>query len=179
MFASTIGEADRWFPEDVYASLRSLSASMLRDERPGHTLQPTALANEAFLRLSAQRTLAEAPRERLLALAAIMIRRILVDHYRKKSAVRRGGDRSSITRVDADRFSDPHASTADPSTILAVEEAIRKLESLDRSKADLVIQRFYGGMTIAEIASLRGDSTRCVERQWAFARAWLGRELSP
>jgi len=158
-------------PEAVYVQLRGFAAAMLDQESPGHTLQPTALVHEAYLRLVAQRELSGASREQVLALGAMMIRRVLIDHYRHKSALKRGGE--DARRVDHEEtVDDVHAG------VLAIEEALAKLESLDPGKARIVILKFYGGMSVDQIASLSGDSPRKVARDWAFARAWLGRELS-
>ena len=158
------------FPEAVYAELRAIAATLLDRETPGHTLQPTALVHEAYLRLVCQRGLSDAPRERLLAIGAMMIRRVLLDHYRHKAALKRGG---GAGRAEPDRT--PAEERID---VLVVEDALAKLERFDPDKARLVEMKFYGGMSVEQIATLRDESPRKVARDWAFARAWLGRELS-
>ncbi|MBC7772800.1 MAG: RNA polymerase subunit sigma-70 [Pyrinomonadaceae bacterium] len=158
-------------PDAVYTQLRGLAAAMLEQESPGHTLQPTALVHEAYIRLAAQRELSGATREQILALGAIMIRRVLVDHYRHKTALKRGGENGRRVEYEASTL-DPRDGT------LAIEEALAKLETLDPGKARIVILKFYGGMSVEQIASLQGESPRKVARDWAFARAWLGMELS-
>ena len=168
--ATTEGLSEK-FPEAVYAQLRGLAAAMLDREVPGHTLQPTALVNEAYLRLAAQRELVGANREQLLALGATMIRRVLVDHYRGKTALKRGG--TGAKRVDLEAAAEDGCED-----MMAVEEALAKLEQIDPGKAQVVVLKFYGGMSVEQIAALHGDSPRKVARDWAFARAWLGRELS-
>ena len=158
-------------PEAVYAQLRAIAATLLDRESPGHTLQPTALVHEAYLRLAAQRELAEASREQLLAIGAMMIRRVLVDYYRRKTALKRGGG--------ADRVEAHSAAVEQRADVLIIEDVLAKLERLDADKARLVEMKFYGGMSVAQIAAFRGASPRQVARDWAFARAWLGRELTP
>lgn len=170
MTSATTIETIQRFPEAVYTQLRGLAAAMLLRELPGHTLQPTALVNEAYLRLAAQREFEHHSREQLLALGAVMIRRVLIDHYRQATAQKRGG---GLARVEHE------SSILDSNAgVMAVEDALEKLERLDPAKANLVVLRFYGGMSIDQIATLHGDSPRKVARDWAFARAWLGRELS-
>lgn len=159
------------FPEAVYAQLRAIAAIMLDREVPGHTLQPTALANEVYVRLATQHELVGAPREQLLAIGATMVRRVLVDHYRHKTALKRGGRGRS--RIDLEQVG-----VEDQVDLLVVEEAIAKLERVDPRRARLVVLKFYGGMTVEQIAEMQGDSPRTVARDWAFARAWLGRELN-
>jgi RNA polymerase sigma-70 factor, ECF subfamily len=158
------------FPEAVYSQLRGLAAAMLEHEEPGHTLQPTALVNEAYLRLAAQRELGGASHEQILALGATMIRRVLVDHYRTRTALKRGGH---AQRVDLE-LAEPKIAQ----DYAALEDALAKLEQIDPEKAKIVVMKFYGGMSVEQIATVQGDSPRKVARDWAFARAWLGRELA-
>lgn len=156
--------------EAVYEQLRGIAAAMLDREIPGHTLQPTALVNEAYVRLAAQQNLPGYTRDQLLGLGATMIRRVLVDHYRRKHALKRGGG-SKRVQLDAGVFYPVEG-------ILALEDALAKFEKIDPAKANLVVLKFFGGLSVDQISQLVGDSPRKVARDWAFARAWLGRELS-
>lgn len=158
--------------ETMYAELRDLAGSMMRSERAGHTLQPTALANEACLRI-ARHGLPELPREQRLALAARVLEQVLVDHARKHTAAKRGGG-SVRLELDENLLSD----TTEPVDFEALRRALAKLRSLHARQAEVVTLRLLAGLSAAQIAGLIGVSTRTVEGDWAVALAWLRRELA-
>lgn len=157
----------------VYDELRSLASAHLRRERAGGTLDTTAVVHEAWLRVQDQRTLDPGNREQFLGLAAQAIRRILVDHARRRRARKRGGDRVRVAMGDG------AAAGAAPGTdVLALDEALDRLRSLHERQARVVELRFFGGLDVPETARVLGISARSVEGDWAVARAWLRRELS-
>jgi len=156
----------------VYDELRALAAVYLRQERPDHTLEPTAVVNEAFLRMVDQRKTDWKSRAHFIAVAASMIRRVLIDHARAAKAAKRGG---SWSRVTLDR---PIVEGVDHIEMLALEDALKKLEALDERQARVVELRFFGGLGAAETAHVIGVSQRTVEGDWAMAKAWLRRELT-
>jgi RNA polymerase sigma factor (TIGR02999 family) len=155
----------------VYTELRALAAQHLRREAPGHTLQPTALVHEAWLRLRGVAG-AGADRERFLALASRTIRHILVDHARARRAQKRGGGERRLTLAD-DVFADQGPGLE----VLALEEALEKLAELHPRQAQVVELRFFGGLEVAEVARALAVSQRTAEGDWTVARAWLRREL--
>ena len=159
---------DRMLPV-VYGELRRLAAHYLSHERPGHTLQPTALVHEAYLRLVDQRRADWRNRAQFLGLAAGMMRRILVNHARDRAAAKRGGDaeRVSLSLVEAPSGGSPDVD------IIALEDALQRLAALDERKSRVVELKFFGGLTTAEIAEVLQLSGATVEREWSFARAWL------
>ncbi len=152
----------------VYGELHRLAARYLGRERPDHTLQPTALVHEAYLRLGQQREVDWRNRAQVLGLAAGIMRRILVNHARDRAAAKRNGDRErvSLSLVEA-------PSGARELDLLALESALERLTSLDARKARVVELRFYGGLNMDEIAEVLEISRATVERDWSFARAWL------
>jgi len=157
---------------DVYVELRSLAARYLRRERKDHTLQPTALVHEAYLKLVGETRVNWQGRAHFLAIAAQAMREILVDHARRHHAAKRGGNRHRIALddnlvIESSREVD----------LLALEDALNKLAKLDPCQAKMIELRFFGGMTIAEVAKVMGMSKRSVEREWTMVRAWLRREL--
>jgi len=157
----------------VYDELRALAAEHLSRERPGHTLQPTALVHEAYMRLARlDRIRFENERDFLVA-ASGAIRRVLVDHARTKGAVKRG---CGAQRVTLSGLADD-ASEASVD-LLALDDALEKLGRKDARKARVAELRYFGGLTIAETASSLSVSTTTVENDWSMARAWLQRELS-
>ncbi|MGI9515437.1 MAG: sigma-70 family RNA polymerase sigma factor [Pirellulaceae bacterium] len=156
----------------VYDELRRLAASYLNYERPGHTLRPTGLVHEAYLKLAGQN--AEiAGRTHFFALAAQAMRRILVDHARTRNRVKRGGGLNRISFDDA-----LVVNLENEGDLLAVDEALSRLAELDPRQAQIVEMRFFGGMTVEEVAEALGLSRRTVEREWTMARAWLRQQLS-
>lgn len=157
----------------VYQDLHALAGAFLRQERPGHTLQPTALVNEAYLRLVDQRRGDWKDKAHFVAIASQAMRRVLVDHARTRNRVKRGGGRIRAV-VDADMvFVDDPAED-----ILALDDALTRLAAINPQAARTVEMRCFGGLTIEQSASLLGTSQSTVERQWRYARAWLHRELS-
>ena len=162
---------DRLLPL-VYAELRRLAARKLLDEPAGHTLQATALVHEAYLRLvgSAPRTWRS--RAHFFAAAAEAMRRILIDNARRKGRLKRGGDRR---KVDLDAI-DPAATTTS-GDLVALDEALGRLEEEDRVKADLVRLRFFAGLTLEQAAELLGISRATASRYWSYARAFLYHEI--
>ena len=152
----------------VYEELHRLAALYLSRERPDHTLQPTALVNEAYLRLINQRQVDWRNRAQFLGVAANMMRRILVNHARDRAAEKRAGDRERVSLSLVELSSNP--SDVD---LIALETALDKLTALDERKASVVELRFFGGLTMDEVAEVLEISRATVEREWSFARAWL------
>jgi RNA polymerase sigma factor (TIGR02999 family) len=163
---------------EVYAELRRLAAAQLAREAPGQTLQPTALVHEAYLRLVPLAP-AESPgtqsveRNRFLAAAATAMRRILIDRARARKAQKRGGGRGRAD-VDPDQVAAPER----PDDLLALDEALTRLAEKDPRKVRLVELRYFAGLTLDEAAAALDISPATADRDWAFARAWLHRELS-
>ena len=157
----------------VYDELRKLAAARMAAEAPGHTLQPTALVHEAYLRLVGPADGSRWDgRGHFFAAAAEAMRRILVEQARRKKALRRGGRAVGQVLREDDRVSAPVSDE-----VLDLDEALRKFESVDRQAAQVVKLRIFAGMTIEESAQALGVSTRTADRSWAYARAWLSREL--
>jgi len=157
----------------VYDELRRLAAAYMRRERPGQTLQATALVHEAYLRLvDTEKVQHWNSRGHFFAAAAEAMRRILVDNARHKRARKRGGE---LVRQDLDALE--IALPEIPEDVLALDEALNKLAVTDKTAADLVQLRFFAGLPLPEIAHLLGISPRTADRLWAFARAWLHLEM--
>jgi len=156
----------------VYVELHRLARAHLRGERADHTLQATALVNEAYLRLVDQTRVQWQNRAHFFGTAAQMMRRILVDHTRGRRSAKRGGD---AVRVELDEAL-AVAETRDVD-LLALDAALERLEALDPRQASLVVQRFFGGLTIEEAAESLGISPATAKRDWATAKIWLRREL--
>ena len=156
----------------VYEELRRIAAGYMRHERPGHTLQPTALVNEAYVRLIGQKRVSWQNRAHFFGIAAELMRRVLIDHARRRQADKRGAGR---LRVSTD------VELADGSSLdfdmLAIDGALSRLERLDAPQARIVELRFFGGLTVEETAKVAGVSTATVKREWRRARAWLRREV--
>jgi RNA polymerase sigma factor (TIGR02999 family) len=157
----------------VYDEMRAIASRHLASERAGHTLQPTALVHEAFLKMVNQDAVDWKGKAHFLAVAAKQMRRILVDHAKTKGRQKRGGGRQRISLQE-----ELTISPRDDADVLAVEEALHKLAELNPLQANIVEKRFYGGMTVEEVAEVLGVSKRAVERQWTAIRAWLRRELA-
>jgi RNA polymerase sigma factor (TIGR02999 family) len=155
----------------IYHDMRRLAASHLGSERPDHTLQPTALVHEAYVKLIDQRTTDWKDRLHFFAVASRIIRRILIDHARARLADKRGGDRTLVSLADHD----PAApSSGAPSVdLLALDEALDELARLDEQQARIVELRYFGGCSIEEIAQVLEIGKRTVDRDWQAARAWL------
>lgn len=158
---------------EVYNQLHRLAVAYMRRERPGHTLQPTALVNEAYLRLVGQREISSENRAQFFGVAAQMMRRVLVDHARSKLRAKRAGLQQKVT-LDEARIS-PTDQSAD---LVALDEALRRLEEIDPRQVRIVELRFFGGLTEEETAKLLGISARTVNRDWQVARAWLHAKIA-
>jgi RNA polymerase sigma factor (TIGR02999 family) len=160
----------------VYAELRRQAQLALRREDAGHTLQPTALVHEAWLRLGDQHDARWESRTQFFALAAQMMRRVLLDHARTRLARKRGGGGVRVSLGGVDR-SEPEGSSLDAVELIALNDALDRLAVLDPQKARLVDLRYFAGLSIPEAAAALGVSTATVSREWAIARMWLRREL--
>ena len=169
----------------VYGELRKIAARYISRERPGQTLQATALVNEAFVRLAAERPREFQNRTHFVAIAALSMRQILVQRARARRAAKRGGAPIRVTLDDAN-IARPHADAARAAggghapgdiDVLALDEALTRLAVLDPEQARIVELRYFGGLTVEETADAVGVSPATVKRQWAMARAWLKRAL--
>jgi RNA polymerase sigma factor (TIGR02999 family) len=157
----------------VYAELRRRAASLMRRERPNHTLQATALVHEAFLQLIGQDRTDWQGRAHFFAVASQLMRRILVDHARARLRDKRGGD---VVRVSLD---EGHGlSIQKDADVLALDDALERLAELDPRQAEIVSMRFFGGLSVEEVAAVLGVSMRTVEGEWTLIKAWIRRELS-
>lgn len=167
--------ADR--PDDLlpalYDELRALAAREMRREATGHTLQPTALVHEAYLRLVGGAPATWESRAHFLNLAAQVMRRILVEHARGRGRHKRGGDRLRVTLDEQFAAGDTQADLTD------IDEALERLASLDARKAKVVELRFFAGLSVEETAKVLAVSEPTVKRDWQFAKAWIQRELQP
>jgi RNA polymerase sigma factor (TIGR02999 family) len=157
----------------VYDELRRLARAFLSREREGHTLQPTALVNEAYLRLVDQTRVNWQNRAHFYGIAASMMRRVLIDHARAHATEKRGG---GAIRLSIDDIQVPLEQRA--ASFIALDEALKTLEQMDERKCKVVEMRFFGGLTDEEIAEALGVTTRTVLRDWKKAKLWLYRELS-
>jgi RNA polymerase sigma factor (TIGR02999 family) len=156
----------------VYEELRRLAAAYIRRERPGQTLQPTALVHEAYLRLLKDRPDRWQNRAHFCAIAAHSMRQILIERARARGAQKRGGDQPRVTLDEA------LVAGAEPTVdLVALDRALERLEAIDPDQARLVELRFFGGLTIEETAEAMNTSPATVKRHWMVARAWLAREL--
>jgi RNA polymerase sigma factor (TIGR02999 family) len=156
----------------VYDELRRLAAAYLRRERPGQTLQPTALVHEAYLRLIKDRPGRWQNRAHFCAIAAHSMRQILIERARARGALKRGGVQARVTLDEGLVAGEPRAID-----LVALDDALERLEQLDAEQARLVELRFFGGLTIEETAEAMGLSPATIKRHWTVARAWLAREL--
>ena len=155
----------------VYSELRQVAARCMRRERPGHTLQPTALVHEAFLRLTGAANVEWRDRAHFFGVAARLMRQILVDYARKHDALKRGGARITMSDdmfISEDRLEE----------VIAWDEVLGRLEVLDSRQGRIVELRFFAGLNVEEIAEVMEISTPTVKREWASAKAWLHRELT-
>jgi RNA polymerase sigma factor (TIGR02999 family) len=152
----------------VYEELRRIAGAYMRRERPDHTLQPTALVHEAYLRLVDQRRVNWTNRAQFVGIAAVMMRRILVNHARDRAAAKRGANLRVISLADAEA----PAAAADLD-VVALHDALERLAAIDARKSRIVELKFFGGLTTAEIGGVLNLSHATVEREWSFARAWL------
>jgi RNA polymerase sigma factor (TIGR02999 family) len=163
--------AERLMPL-IYDELRRLADAYLRRERSDHTLQPTALVNEAYLRLVDQSRVDWQNRHHFYGIAAQMMRRVLVDHAREHAAEKRGGPRRKVSLDESDIPTDERAAD-----LVALDEALRKLAEVFPRKGRVVEMRFFGGFSVEETAGVLGVSDKTVMREWESAKLWLYREL--
>jgi RNA polymerase sigma factor (TIGR02999 family) len=167
-------DAENALMERVYGELRRLAASYMRRERVSKTLQPTAVVHEAFVRLLPQRSVSWENRAHFFGIAAKMMRRVLVDHARRKKAIKR--DAGSGEPVSISGVASP-AREADQVDVLALNEALSALAALDARQAEIVEMRFFAGLTVEEIAEVLDVSPATVKREWATAKMWLRRQM--
>lgn len=158
----------------VYNELRRLAARYMQEERVGHTLQPTALVHEAYLRLTNQDRINWRNRAQFMGVAGQLMRRILVDHARKRCAGKRGGSLLTLDEGAARQLAD----VSKPEEILAVHLTLERLERLDPQQGKLVELRYFAGLSAEETAEAMGLSLRTVEREWTTAKAWLRAQLA-
>jgi RNA polymerase sigma factor (TIGR02999 family) len=157
----------------VYEELRYLARNYMRQERPGHTLQATALVHEAFMRIMDWKNVEWKNRAHFFAVAAQMMRRILVDHARARHNLKRGGEWKRVTLSEAEFLPGKL-----PTDIIAIDNALQALERVDRRKSQVVELRFFGGLTVEETAEVLKLSSDTVLNDWRFAKSWLLRELA-
>lgn len=157
----------------VYDELRAVAHKYFKHQRLDHTLQPTALVNEAFLKLIDQSNLEWQNRAHFLAVAAKAMRQILIDHARERQALKRGGEFCRVTMAEGQT----PVTEPDPE-ILDLEECLQRLAAIDPRQSRVVELRFFGGLTVEEVAHVLGVSKATVEAEWRMARAWIRRELS-
>jgi RNA polymerase sigma factor (TIGR02999 family) len=167
----------------VYAELRRQAQLVMRREDEGHTLQPTALVHEAWMRLGDQHDAHWESRTQFFAVAAQMMRRVLLDHARTRHALKRGVGAVRVSLGEGDFFAaasgagSGHNTPIDPLDVIALDDALARLAVLDPQKAQLVELRYFAGLSIPESAEALGVSTATIGREWAIARMWLRREL--
>jgi RNA polymerase sigma factor (TIGR02999 family) len=162
---------DQLMPQ-VQHELHRIADRYMATERPGHDLQATALINEAYLRLVDWKDIQWADRAHFFAMAANMMRRVLVDHARRRNRAKRGGDAIQVSLLEA-----AHVPIAERADVLMLDEALQRLEALDPRKSRIVELRFFGGLSLEETAAALEISVGTVRRDWTLARAWLSREL--
>jgi RNA polymerase sigma factor (TIGR02999 family) len=172
-----VGDADafRALMPIVYEELRALAAHYLQSERSDHTLQPTALVHEAYLRLAGGREVQLRNRSHFYGAAAQVMRRVLVDHARQRRALKRGG--AAANTLSLEEAADPVIDTR--LDFLALDEALDALDRIAPEKARVVELRYFGGLSVDETAAYLSIAPITVKRHWAFARAWLLRQLQP
>ncbi len=160
----------------VYAELRKIAQRLFVRESPGHTLQPTAIVHEAYLKLVDQKRADLKSRTHFIAVGAQAMRRLLVDHARKRGAAKRGSAKPNIDLMDV--LDSTAQLELDLDQIMSVHDALEKLTQFDQRQALIVTLRFFGGLTVEEIAEVIGVSVGTVARDWRHARAWLQVEIS-
>jgi RNA polymerase sigma-70 factor, ECF subfamily len=158
--------------EETYEHMRRLAASYLQLESATVTLSPTVLVHEAYVKLTKQISDKYQSRGHFLAIAATMMRRILVDHARARNRIKRGGEQVRVV-FDEDATIAPSRD----SDVIALDEVLQELQKLDERQAKIVEMRFFGGMTVPEVAEVLGLSTRTIENEWKMCRAWLRKRL--
>jgi RNA polymerase sigma-70 factor (ECF subfamily) len=159
-------EAGDW--DEIYRRLRTIAGRFMREQRRDHTLSPTALANEAYVKISGWKNAPGVDREHLVAVAATAMRQILVNHARRRSRLKRGGDAQRIPLGDH-----LFAATTGESDLLEIDDALNELMKLDPRKGRIVELRFFGGLTVDQVAALLDLSRSTIESEWRSARAWL------
>jgi len=173
----SLGEGDGSAADElfsiIYGELRRVADRVMQGERSDHTLQPTALVHEAYLRLARGKHPGVRSGSELIGIAARLMRQILVNHAHHRRTLRRGGDRARVAL-------DPTLAMFEDRCVdlLALDDALDRLAALDARQARVVELRFFGGMTVEETAGALGTSVRTVEREWTLARAWLRREIA-
>ncbi len=172
-----VNEGDSTAPKEllplVYAELRKLAGGYLKNERPDHTLQPTALVHEAYIRLVDWENVSWQNRSHFFAVSAQVMRNILVDHARKKKAEINGGNLQKIELDEAISFSAERQVD-----LVDLDDALKELEKLDERQSKIIELRFFAGLTIEETAHALNISAKTVSREWDFVRAWLYRRLN-
>jgi RNA polymerase sigma factor (TIGR02999 family) len=158
--------------ELIYAELRRIAARQFREERPGHTLQPTALVNEAYLRLVAHNGQTWESRAHFFGAAAVIMRRVLIDHARASRADKRGGGQAAVMLDEASQ-----AVNGPSIDLLALDVALTDLARISPRQGRIVELRYFGGLSVPETAEALGLNPRTVDRDWAAAKAWLRRRL--
>jgi RNA polymerase sigma factor (TIGR02999 family) len=162
---------DRLMPQ-VRQELHRIADRYMAAERPGHDLQATALINEAYIRLVDWKNIQWADRAHFFGMAANMMRRVLVDHARRRDRVKRGGEAMQVSLLEA-----AHVPAPERADVLALDQALQQLEQFDPRKSRIVEMRFFGGLSLEEAAEALNVSVATVRRDWSLARAWLFREL--
>jgi RNA polymerase sigma factor (TIGR02999 family) len=157
----------------IYGELRGLARFYLRQERPDHTLQPSDLVHEAYLRLANEKDIDWQNRAHFFGIAAVRMRHILVEHARGRRAAKRGGGEYRLSLSEVDRQAEER-----DVNLLALDDALRRLEALDPQKSRIVEMRYFAGLTIEETAEALRISPATVKRDWSMARAWLRSEIS-
>lgn len=157
----------------IYGELKQLAAAQLRKERPGHSLQTTALVHEAYLRITNNESMEWKNRMHFFAMAAKIMRRILVDHARRRNAAKRGGPSPRIELTDGLQVTNEQCDLLED-----LDEALQRLADMDPRQAQVVELRYFAGLNESQIGELLGISPRTVKRDWAMARAWLYGEMS-
>jgi RNA polymerase sigma factor (TIGR02999 family) len=168
------GKQDAWQSlfSIVYAELRRMARAKMARESPGHTLQPTALVHEAYIRLMTDEEFHWKNRAHFFSTAAEAMRRILIEHARKKRSQKRQGNRQKIDLEETMVLQEPRLDE-----LMILDTALTRLEAQDRQMSDILKLRFFVGMTVQETANALGSSPRTIDRQWAAARTWLYREM--
>ena len=166
------GQASEELLPLVYAELRQLAAARMAREAAGHTLQATALVHEAWMRVAGDGARKWENRGHFFAAAAEAMRRILIENARRKSRLKHGGDQVRVEFEGLD-----FAEATPDEQVLLMDEALERLKAEDPEKAKIVLMKFFGGLSSREVAEIIGVTERTVERQWAFAKAWLFRDI--
>jgi RNA polymerase sigma-70 factor, ECF subfamily len=157
----------------VYKELRAIAGRCMRNERAGHTLQPTVLVHEAYLRLAADTSVQWESRAQFFGFAAQIMRRVLLDYAREHRALKRGGAAARISLDDAFLVSEDQLDN-----VLILDESLSRLAAIDSQQSRIVELRFFAGMTLEETSEVLGMSTATIKREWSHAKAWLHRDMS-